>query len=310
MKKVAIIWGNSRAERKTHHCYWEAALRARPDVETHRFTWAEWPSMPADFDLYLFVDFHRSLFRLPADRFHPRVFYWWDCFHYSLSYVGRLVEYFDRSYFAEKLTAEQITSYGVENVEWLPMAFDPEVFKPLKDRVKVHQYGFMGTLDDVVVHHGDTRKGFIDRLAAEPGVHGFLGDHERGDYLTFGEDRKMRTAGPYGKQLNQIYNESKILFDRTIWINLGARFFEAIASGSFFLMNLNKVDIGLNDVATPGEHFATYDGSFKDFIRKLRFYLSQDEARERVAQKGSAYFHAHHTYAHRIETILKGAHLL
>lgn len=310
MKKVAVIWGLSRQEKKTHHVYWEAALRERPDIQTERFTWTEWPSIPSTFDLYFFVDFHPALFRLPEDRLRPRVFYWWDCFHYSLSYVGRLAEYFDRSYFAEKKTAEILKAFGAEHAYWLPMAFDPVVYHPIPESVKLHQYGFMGQLDDLVVHQGDTRKGFLDRLAAERGFHGYVGNAERGNYLVFDEDEKDRSAGAYGAQLNQIYNESQVLFDRTIWTNLGARFFEGIGSGSFFLMNRGPVDNGVDEVATEGEHFASYDGSFGDFKKKLRFYLSQPETLGRVARQGREYFLKYHTYAARIEVILKDMGLL
>jgi hypothetical protein len=289
MKKIAIIWGTHRQTKPfhTHHSFWEAALKKRHNVQTERFTWGEWPSISSGFDFYFFVDFHPSLFRLPPDRLRPRAFYWWDCFHYSLSYVGRLAELFDRTYLAEKQTAKILKANGVEHASWLPMAFHPALYRPLEGAKKVHQYAFIGQQDDVVVHKGDTRKGFLDRLAAERHLHGYFGN------------------GVFGDQVNQIYNESAVLFDRTIWTNLGARFFEGIGSGSFFLMNRGSVDNGLDEMATDGEHFVSYDGSFKDFIEKLGFYLNNHDLRERIAQKGRLYFLAKHTYASRLEVILK-----
>lgn len=310
MKKVAIIWGMSRQERRTHHVYWEAALRERTDIQTERFTWTDWLAMPSDFDLYFFIDFHPALFRLPQDRLHPRAFYWWDCFHYSLSYVGRLAEYFDHAFFAEKITADIVKGYGVDHARWLPMAFDPVVYRPIERAAKVHQYGFMGQQDDVVVHHGDTRKDFLDRLGAETGLHGYIGNAERGPYIKFDDEKKGRSPGDYGDLVNRIYNESQVIFDRTIWTNLGTRFFEGIGSGTFFLMNRGQVDNGMDDLATEGKHFAAYDGSFEDFKRKLCFYLKQTELRERIGREGRAHFLAQHTYKHRIETLLKDTGVL
>lgn len=294
MKKIALIWGNHRNDPKytTHHSFWEEALRTRPGITVERITWNEIQHMPNGFDLHLFVDFNTCLFRLPPDRLRPRAFYWWDAFHYPFVYPAQVSELFDIAYFAEKLTAESLINGGFENAVWLPPAFHPGLYRPLPGVSKVHDYAFIGNEDDVVIRSRLTRHGFLDRLRYTSGVHGYMG------------------SGLHGEIVNQIYNESKILFDWTIFYNLGTRFFETIGSGGFLLMNRLKRPNGMDLLATEGVHFACYDGSFDDFERQLRKYLRDDGARERIAKAGHEHFLKNHTYSNRLDQILSDFNLI
>jgi hypothetical protein len=294
MEKIAVIWGMHRNDPmySTHHVFWEETLRRRPGFVVERLTWKEVDYIPNGFDLHLFIDFHTSLFRLPPDRLRPRALYWWDSFHHTFAYPAQVSEHFDRAYFAEKLTADSLKNAGFDNARWLPPAYYPELYRPLPGVGKVHDYAFLGNEDNVVVRERQTRHGFLDRLRYTSGIHGYIG------------------TGIFGDLVNQIYNESKILFDWSIFYNLGTRFFETIGSGGFLLMNRLKHPNGMDLLAKEGEHFACYDGSFDDFERQLRKYLKDIAARERIARQGHEHFLKHHTYSNRLDQILSDFNLL
>lgn len=294
MKKIAVVWGEHRNDPKfsTHHSFWEETLRARPGFTVERLTWNEIRHIPDGFDLHLFIDFHPCLFKLPPDRLLPRALYWWDSFHHTFVYPAQVSELFDRAYFAEQLTAESLKNAGFENARWLPPAFYPGLYRPLDGVNKVHDYAFIGNEDDVVVRSRLTRHGFLDRLRYAPGMHGYIGN------------------GIHGEIVNQIYNESKILLDWTIFYNLGTRFFETIGSGGFLLTNRLRHPNGMDLLSKEGVHFACYDGSFDDFEKQALKYLKDDAARERIARAGYEHFLKNHTYSNRLDQILSDFNLL
>jgi len=285
--RVAIIWGNigdPEPAWTAHHMFWEHALRETKDVEVTRFTWQNWQLMPTDFDLYFFIDFHPSLYRVQTTYYHPRIFWWWDSFHFSFIVPTQIINLFDRTYFAEKLVVDALP--GMSKLRWLPPAYSTAIYKPLS-LFKVHDWAFIGQHGptDCVTRHGLTRTEFITKLYRNKDYHGYL------------------NTGIHGDLLNQVYNESAILIDRTIYTNLGTRFFETIGSGGFLLANRSAVPNGMDDVATDGAHFISYDDTYDDFIEKFVWYRSHDKEREKIARTGEAYFKANHTYHHRVKAI-------
>jgi hypothetical protein len=294
MRKIATIWGNHRNDEVWHtdHSFWEASIKEDPRFDLTRFTWQEWPDMPRTFDLYLFLDFHPSLYRLPRHRYQNTAFYWWDSFHFSTAYTVQVAPCFDRAYFAEKLSVDDAKRNGIE-VSWLPMGYYPGVYHPLPDVKKVHDYAFIGQQDDVVARQGSTRRDFLLNLSYAKNLHGYIG------------------GGVYGERANLVLNEAKVLFDRTIYSNVGSRFFLAVGSGGFTLMNrLREIDNGLDELAVEGVHYAGYDDTYADFEKKLRHYLEHEDERIKISQDGHEHFRKEHTYARRLETILKDFHLL
>jgi hypothetical protein len=284
--QVAIIWGYSRTEKLwgTHHQFWEATLREHPNIEVHRYNWDNWQTMPTGYDLYFFVDFHPSLFRVCHTEFHPRIFYWFDSFHHSFVYPAQIIDCFDRSYFSEYQAVKALNNVGVSKVSWLPAAYYPGVYRPIVTE-KLHQYAFVGQPDDVVIRKGMTRKEFVEKFLSEQ-LRGYVGQ------------------GVYGDDVNRAYNETEVLLDRTIYSNIGTRFFETIGSGGFLLMNRVPIPNGMDELAMDGRHFVSYDDSYEDCLQKLRYYLEHREEREKIAKNGEAYFRKYHTYAQRFEKIL------
>lgn len=293
MIDVAVIWGEHRNDLPfhTHHSFWEATLKERPDTSVTRYTWGEWKDMPKTHDLYFFVDFHASLYDLPRHGFKNTALYWWDSYHKPLVHVLELLnESFDRAYFAEYVSSAQARGYGLP-VKWLPAAFYPGVYRPLPDHAKIHDYGYVGQADSVIVRKGDTKLSFLSKLSRAKGLHGFVG------------------RGIYGHDVNRAYNDSKILFERTIFATVGTRFFEMVGSGGFCLMNRMRPPSGIEHLAADGIHYVSYDDSYQDFDEKLRHWLARPEERERIVRQAQAYFLERHTYLSRLDEILSDFNL-
>ncbi len=286
--KVCLIWSNHYNDKlaETHHTFFEAALKDM-GIEFARYSWNDWQiHMKPIYDLYFFIDFHPSLYQLHKyPQFHPRCFYFWDCFHHSFVYPAQVIENFDRSYFAELNTVTALKNMGCENIEWLPGAAYEGIYKPLIVDSK-YTFSFVGQPDHTVVRKGKTRKEFFTELSQI--------------YIN-----SIVTQGIYGNEVNKIYNQSKILIDRTIFSNLGTRFFELLASGGFVLVNRGKINSGIDKIAINNVHYVSYDDSVEDCMRKIDYYLIHEEERNKIANAGYNHFLKNHTYKHRLETIFR-----
>jgi len=293
---IATIWGHNEMLPvfSTHHSHWDETIRNRPDCVLHHYSWENWRTMPHDMDLYFFIDFHQELFSLFDKNYHPRVFFWWDAHHGEpFSYPSQLAGLFDKTYFAELGVASYLRFQGYD-VKWLPPAFYPEVYRPLPGVEKTFDFAFVGQLDHIVRRHGLTRFDFAENLSKNPKYSGFV------------------STNMISYEINKMYNRSKILFERTIPITLGTRFFETIGSKNLLLMNRPQqgYNNGIDLVAADGIHYVGYDDTYQDFEYKLDYYLKHPEEREKIATQGYEHFLRNHTYNHRLDTILKDFHLL
>jgi hypothetical protein len=292
MKHIALIHGHSiEFFNEWHHVgFWKRSFDEMKDsIELHLYTWDNWKTMPEGYDLYLFLDYRPSLWEVERYNYHPRALFWWDCFHHLQSVSIQLALVFDRVYVAERIESNYIRTIGYSNVEWLPGSYYPGIYHPIEGSSKVHSFGFIGQFDDTVIRKGLTRKGLLDQLCSKYG--GFLTNNCRGVYT------------------NQIYNESKIMPERTIFANIGTRLFEVVGSGGFCLMNRYPCNNGLDELGVDGLHFVTYDESSDDFFNKFEYYLKNDKERQTIAKSGQKYFLEKHTYKHRIQKILKDFNL-
>lgn len=290
--KIALIWGHHYNDKPfhTHHTFFELTLRDM-DIQFERFSWHDWQLfMESKYDLYLFIDFDPSLYKVHDKNWlHPRAFLWWDSFHFSFAYPAQVTELFDRSYFVELNTVTALQNQGLTTVCWSPPAFYEQLYRPL-DIQKDLDFSFIGQPDDTVVNHGLTRKQFVQKLSS----------HSLNNIKLNG----VVAQGVYGDAVNELYNRSKILFDRTIYNNVGTRAGEIIGSGGFALINKGKVNSGIDRLAVDGHHFVSYDGSFDDFMRKFEYYLDHPQDREKIAIAGRDHYFKYHTYKHRIISIL------
>lgn len=268
-----------------HYGFWKKTLDEMPNVKTTWYALHNWKEMPKDFDLYFFLDFNPELYKLSKFDYYPRVLFWWDSFHVMFSVLSQLALVFDKVYLAEMVDAQHLRGIGFSNVEWLPGAFYPGLYNPLTNNKKFHNFSFIGQLDDVVIRKGVTRKEIIANLANQFG--GYIGSNVRGPHV------------------NQVYNDSKILVERTIYCNIGTRLFELVGSGGFCLINRYPCDNGLDKLGIDGIHFVTYDDSLEDLLYKMNYYLKNEEEREKISKTGYTHFLENHTYKKRILKIFR-----
>ena len=79
------------------------------------------------------------------------------------------------------------------------------------------------------------------------------------------------------------------------------RLFEACGVGAFQIADDRP---GVREWFSPGEHLATYRDP--EHLRELvASYLARDDERERIARAGRAHVVAHHTYAHRMNALVR-----
>ena len=246
--------------------------------------------MPLGLDLYFFLDFRPCLYKLINTKYHPRILFWWDSFHTMFSILSQTALVFDKVYLAEMPDAQHLRGMGFSNAEWLPGAFYPGLYKPEKTLSKVHDFSFIGQFDDIVIRKGLTRKNMLEKLSYS--FSGFRGNSVRGPFV------------------NQVYNESKILIERTIYCNIGTRLFELVGSGGFALINKYPCSNGLENIGLDGVHFVTYDESWEDLFYKMNYYLKNEEERIKIAKQGYDFFIKNHTYAHRLAKIFKDFKLI
>jgi spore maturation protein CgeB len=123
--------------------------------------------------------------------------------------------------------------------------------------------------------------------------------------------RHLRGAHTSPEQWRKIYSASRIVLathyhdpsGRYPVYQASPRVFEAMACGAFVLCDRQRDVLAL---FRDGEHLASFsDGD--DLAMKVRYYLEHPGERQAIARKGCEEALAHHTYVHRIETLLARA---
>lgn len=112
-----------------------------------------------------------------------------------------------------------------------------------------------------------------------------------------------------GKQLNDLYNSSKVVVGDTLCIGfdypyyLSDRIMETTGRGGFMIHPYIK---GLEDLFEIDKEVVTYEfGNFEQLHEKIRYYLEHDTEREAIRKAGHERTKRDHTYVKRWEAILK-----
>ncbi len=208
----------------------------------------------------------------------PSIFYSVDAHHHSLwhKHFGAA---FDKVYVAQRDYLREYQEIS-SNAEWLPL-WIPITLKPLPQSERTIPVSFRGSMDQNL--HPE-RVRFFAKLREKLEV-----DAGWGEYAL-------------------IYTNSKIVINQAVKNDFNFRVFEALASGA--LLITPYVENGLTDLFTPGEDIVTYDNNNVDeAAEKIRYYLSNDAERERIAANGFRKVQELHTAEARaiqIEKCLSG----
>lgn len=112
-----------------------------------------------------------------------------------------------------------------------------------------------------------------------------------------------RGKADYHTEAPHIFANSKINLNitlRSIQTGIPLRAFDIMGSGGFLVSNYQEDYLGLFE---PDEDFVMYF-SYEDLLDKVDFYLKNDTERKRIAMNGYEKVMAHHTYLHRVQTML------
>ena len=230
-----------------------------------------------------------------------RKFGWWVEADERVEEAMQEVAQYDRYFFINSASVEVARRAGYKHTSHLPHAVDPSVFRPLPDVRKDIDFCFVGSWSPKRQKHVEA----AFEVSRNGAVYGPKWWRKMVREVRLWRLVKGRYIG--GEALVRLYNRSKIVINVTEWgAGAGAsrsgmtmRLFEVPATGSFLLTDFS-VDMGLS--VTPGAHVETFS-DLDDFQRKLRFYLDNPHARERIAAQGMARVREHCTYDAMVERL-------
>lgn len=179
---------------------------------------------------------------------------------------------FDIVFLAQREYIPEFKKNGIKNVFWLPLGCDPETHGKV-DVPKEHDVGFVGSLTD------ERRVALLQKVAERVSV--------RYDRL-------------FLREMADFLCRSKIVFNNAIKNDLNMRVFEGLCSGSMLLTDNAE---GLKDFFEDPNHLVIYND---DNIAELaEYYIEHEAEREVIAEAGRKLALAKHTYAHRVDEIVK-----
>lgn len=194
--------------------------------------------------------------------------------HLNLENHLNLARFFDHVFLAQKEYIPAFRGRGISNVHWLPLACDPEIHGK-RDVPKTCDIGFAGS----ITPSHQRRKVLLERLQSRFNV---------------------RVERVFLEEMAELYSSSRIVFNNAIRRDLNMRVFEALCSGS---MLLTDGSVGQEDFFKDREHLVVFND---DNIEELAaYYLAHADEREAIARAGREKVLAEHTYANRVEQIIR-----
>jgi len=273
-------------EPATTGIYFERAL-----ARDHQITYCgppykfERPGFPKDldlskiegrWDLFFYIDaynvgFPQGIEKLP----YPTACYLIDI-PYNLKQRLLVAPFFDYVFIPHKQYLEKFLQVN-KNTFWLPFACDPEIHYYHKDMEKIFDIGFVGGVK------GEKRGKILKNLSR---------DFRINDFNRYYKPSEMAI----------VYSQSKIVFNMGRRGELNMRVFEALSCGSMLLTE--RTQNGLDELFKDGEHLITF-GEKDDLREIIKYYLSHEEERKKIAEAGYRMALEKHTYWHRVQSILE-----
>jgi glycosyltransferase involved in cell wall biosynthesis len=210
--------------------------------------------------------------------------------------------WYDRYFFINSASVEAARAAGYDHAAYMPHAVDPAVFRPLPGVEKDLDFCFVGLWSR-------KRQQYIEAALEVTGNGAVYGP--KWFAKTFRDRRLIRIVkGRHiaGEPLVRLYNRAKVVINVTEWgagggarrSGMTMRLFEVPATRTLLLTD-SSADIEL--AIQPGEHVATF-ADIDEFKRKLRFFLKDSQARERIAEQGFQHVRANCTYDAMAEKLI------
>jgi hypothetical protein len=182
---------------------------------------------------------------------------------------------FDHIFFANRYFEPPFRKID-SRAQFLPYAFDDELFRHMPEVPKTVDVGFCGS-------PYPERVALVQALK-RAGIHA--------EFIT----------GKYCADLVKSINSYKIHLNYRIGYRgvLNARVFETIGCGTL-LLNENEDFIG--QIFTENKHLALFSNT-KECMERARYFLAHEDEREKIARAGNEIGMKNHTYLVRVKTML------
>ncbi|MDQ7062670.1 MAG: glycosyltransferase [candidate division KSB1 bacterium] len=187
----------------------------------------------------------------------------------DLAYNGR---FFDAVYTFDYNAIDAYREFGIQKVDWLPLAAAPEIYHK-QFLEKKYDVVFVGNLYP-------NRKTLVERLSKK-------------------FDVKVFQA--YNEEAAQIYNQSKIVLNLGIGrTGIQQRVFEVLLCGAFLMTNEIPKEGRLFE---DRKHLVYFNEN--NIEELIAYYLEHEDERERIAENGYRLAMQKHTYRNRLEKLLR-----
>jgi len=271
---IAIIYDNT-IRPDTTGIYFKKGLEEMEGVSIDHYNSKSYldDSIQDKYDLYLCIDdgFDKNK---PIRIYKSGVtaFYAIDT-HLTFKSKVLKAKLYDFVFCAQRDAVKKMRSIGI-NAFWVPLGFD-EILHRKQAVEKIYDLAFIGN-----INISAARRKLVKRY--------------KDKYKTF-------IGKAPNSEISKIYSQSKIVINLPIKNDINMRFFEAIGSGSLLLSK--KVNNGEDEIVQDKIHYVNFY-NWWDLDRKIAYYLSHDEAREKIANAGYNLAINNFTYKKRIELML------
>lgn len=106
----------------------------------------------------------------------------------------------------------------------------------------------------------------------------------------------------FGEEYFVTMKKAKICFNHAISVDINAKNFEIMASGTFMLTNYNQSLVDMFNGSS--DLLACMYGTDQEIGEKIKYYLEHEDEREAIAKRLYDYVWEHHTWESRCKTIL------
>jgi len=203
----------------------------------------------------------------------------WTDYLPELGYQEEILKMYDVLFATCYEGVGQWKALGVEEVYYLPFAFDDllPANAPLEEKVEL---AFVGATN-LPIHA--LRRRYLPELMRRFRMNDFQRRYSQSE-----------TAG--------IYASAKIVVNITELVGFNMRNFEAMGMGAMLLTP--NTGYGVPQLFQDGVHLVVYDG-IEDLLEKASYYLAHDEERTKIAEAGRKEVLSKHTYRHRAREFLR-----
>jgi hypothetical protein len=191
----------------------------------------------------------------------------------------KICRVFDVSFIAQLEYVGKLRLDGINQVYWLPLAYD-HGFMPNSVLERSIDVAYVGSMQQQM---NPERHDLIERLKKEFPNH-YFGNANPAD-------------------MERIYSNSRIVFNRSVRNDVNMRFFEAMGSGAVLLSN-EIINNGVDQLFENGIHYLTYQD--EESLVILVKELLRDPARcGTISETARTHILNQHTYSHRSNEIIK-----